>query len=158
MTKRPRFTSGAPGAFERGESRGRTASRYVLAAIMIGAGVLHFVIPKAYGRLIPPPLGPPRPWVLGSGVLEIASGALLAVPRTRRLGAWATAAMFVGVFPGNVYMALEGGLDDVDGFLGSATAAWLRLPLQIPLVLWALAHTRPAGRGRRSPARTRRRS
>lgn len=146
--KEPTFTSGAPGAFARRESRGRRASRYALAAVMVGAGVLHFVVPKAYGRLIPPFLGSARPWVLGSGIVEIAAGALLALPRTRRIGAWATVATFVGVFPGNVYMALEGGLDDVDGFLGSATAAWLRLPLQVPLVLWALAHTRPDRRRR----------
>lgn len=129
--------------------RGRARSRYALAAVMIAAGVLHFVAPQAYDPLIPPGLGPPRPWVLGSGAAEVAAGALLAAPRTRRAGAWAVVAVLVAVLPGNVQMALDGGYPGAGGLAGDPVAAWLRLPLQVPLVLWALSHTRD----RRAPAR-----
>jgi hypothetical protein len=44
----------------------------------------------------------------------------------------AAALLFVAVFPGNVYMALEPG--DVPRW-----AAVARLPLQVPLVLWAVS-------------------
>jgi uncharacterized membrane protein len=68
---------------------------------------------------------------------------LVAVPRTRRVGGWATAALFVVVFPANVQMALDSG--DASGWY--RTAVWARVPLQVPLVLWAAVL---AGRQRRT--------
>lgn len=121
------------------EAASDTASRLALAGLMIGAGTLHFVVPRAYDRMVPRALGRPRPWTLASGVAEITAGVLLAVPRTRRAGAWFTAALLVGVLPANVDAAVRGGMP-ARGWLGSATAAWLRLPLQIPLIWWALRH------------------
>src|SRR4051812_25854090 len=100
-----------------------------LSALLAGSGVLHFVAPKSYDRLIPPFLRPPRPWVYGSGVAEVMCAAALALPRTRRAGALASAALLVAVFPGNVWMAVEPG--PVPRWLAVA-----RLPLQTPLVLW----------------------
>jgi len=132
-------STGRLGSERRTESARRRASRLVLAVVMVSAGVLHFVAPRAYEPLIPPALGAARPWVLGSGVAEIAAGTLLAVPRTRRAGAWAVAAVFVGVFPGNVWMALEP--HPAGGLAANPVITWLRLPLQVPLILWALAHT-----------------
>jgi uncharacterized membrane protein len=109
----------------------RTSSPYLLAGLLVGAGALHFVRPEFYDGLIPPFLGAPRPWVYGSGVVELAVGAAVAVPRTREKGALAATALFVAVFPGNVYAAFEPG--ELPRW---ATIA--RLPLQVPLVLWAL--------------------
>ena len=76
-------------------------------------------------------LGDPRPWTYLSGLAELAVGAAVAVPRTRRWGGLAAAALFVAVFPGNLYMALEPG--EVPRWVALA-----RLPLQVPLVLWGL--------------------
>jgi uncharacterized membrane protein len=107
-------------------------SPYLLAALLVGAGATHFVRPELYDSLVPPLLpGSARAWVYGSGVAELAVGAAVAAPRTRRQGALAAAGLFVAVFPGNVYMAFEPG--DVPRW-----AALLRLPLQVPLVLWAV--------------------
>jgi uncharacterized membrane protein len=111
--------------------------------MMVGGGVLHFVAPRVYAPLIPDLLGDPRPWVLGSGVAELAAGVLLAVPRPRRAGALAVAAVLVAVWPGNVQMALDGGYQGASGPAGHPVVAWLRVPLQIPLILWALSHRRP---------------
>ncbi len=111
---------------------------------MIGAGALHFVIPSSYARIVPRVVGTDgaRALVLVSGAAEILVGVLLVVPRTRRLGAALTAGLLVAVFPANVQMALDGGIPG-EGFpLGSPVVAWLRLPLQIPLVWWALVHAR----------------
>ena len=118
-----------------------TASPYLLAAVVGGSGVLHFASPESYERLIPPLLGSPRPWVYASGVVELACAAALVVPRTRARGGLATAALLVAVFPGNVYMAIEPG--DVPRWLAIA-----RLPLQVPLVLWAVQVWRSARRRR----------
>ncbi len=107
------------------------ASPYALAALLAGAGITHFLNPGFYDGLIPPVLPAPRTWIYGSGVLELACAAAVAHPATRRQGAVAAAVLLVAVFPGNLYLALEPG--EVPRELALA-----RLPLQVPLVLWAL--------------------
>jgi uncharacterized membrane protein len=110
----------------------------LLAGFMTVAGLAHFVAPRAYEGLIPSMLGSPAAWVYGSGVAELACAAGLAVPRTRRRTAWATAALFVLVFPGNVTMALGSGGHSA----AYQSLAWARLPLQVPLVWWAVRAAR----------------
>ena len=78
-----------------------------LAALLGTSGVLHLRRPGIFRPLIPRTLGDPDPWVLGSGVAELACAAALLGPPTRRLGGWASAALLVGVFPGNVTMAVR---------------------------------------------------
>lgn len=108
-----------------------------LSGLLGVAGALHLVAPAPYDRLIPRRLGAPRPWVYGSGVAEIACAAALLAPRTRRLGALVSAALFVGVFPGNVTMAARTLRSSrASGRTKALTVA--RLPLQVPLVAWAL--------------------
>ena len=110
----------------------RTSSPYLLAALLAAAGTSHLLRPAWYDGLVPPVLpGPARAWTLVSGVVELAVAAAVTAPRTRRAGGLAAAALFVAVFPGNVWMALEpGGIP--------RWAAIARLPLQVPLVLWGL--------------------
>ncbi len=117
-----------------------------LCALMGSAGAMHFVAPTPYRCIVPAPLrGQAAGVVAVSGVCEVACAALLALPRTRRFGAWATAALFVAVFPANVQMALDSGHPDASAShpLNNAALAWLRLPLQLPLILWALSVRRP---------------
>lgn len=121
----------------------RTLSLLGLCVLMGGSGLLHLLAPAPYRSIIPSPLrGQAATLVTVSGVIEIICAALLIVPRTRRLGAYAIAALLVAVFPANIQMAL----DSKHGIAGILT--WLRLPLQIPLILWALSFLRaPDGRG-----------
>ncbi|MCW2615421.1 MAG: hypothetical protein JWN08_2415 [Frankiales bacterium] len=113
-------------------TRLRAASPYVLAAVLAGAGSLHLLRPELFDALVPPILPPcQRAWTYASGVAELAVATAVAVPATRQRGGLAAAALFLAVFPGNVYMAVEP--DDVPRW-----AALARLPLQVPLVLWGL--------------------
>jgi uncharacterized membrane protein len=116
-------------------------SRKGLAGFMLGAGVMHFVAPTFYEQLIPKPLGNRRAWVLGSGVVEMACGALVWNRRTSRLGAWLSLLTLIGVYPGNLKMAADAGVPTDPRSWG----AWIRLPLQVPMWVWAYRHTR--GRG-----------
>jgi uncharacterized membrane protein len=93
---------------------------------MAAAGLAHFAFPLPYQRIVPSLVGDPAFWVRWSGVAEVACAGLLINRRTRRFGALATIGVLVAVFPANVKMALDGGL-----------AAWVRLPLQAPLIVWA---------------------
>ena len=112
-------------------SRLRRASPYVLAAVLAGSGTLHLVRPEVFDALIPTFLPSPRAWTYVSGVAELAVAGAVALPRTRRRGGLAAAALLVAVFPGNLWMVVEPG--DVPRWIAVA-----RLPLQVPLVLWAL--------------------
>ncbi len=117
---------------------------WALAAFLLAAGLAHFAIPRQYQRIVPRALADPAFWVRWSGVAEIACAALVAHPRTRRKGAVLAIVLFVAVFPANVQMALDGGIPGQPFPWGSPVVAWLRLPLQAPLVAWAWTVARPA--------------
>ncbi len=119
----------------------RPPSAISLAAVLAGGAVAHAVVPEVFDEMIPERLpGPARAWTLASGAAELAVAAAVAAPRTRRTGGLAAAVLFVAVLPGNVTMALSWS----DRPPALRAAAWCRLPLQIPLVLWALAVRRQA--------------
>lgn len=129
----------------------------MLSAVLAAAGALHLVTPQPYDRLIPKALGAPRPWVHASGVAEVAIAAALLHPRTRPVAGWAAAALFVGVFPGNVTMATRA-LGSSRASTATKAATVARLPLQVPLVLWAVDVAQRAADGRRTQQDTSRRS
>ena len=108
-----------------------------IAALLAGSGVLHLARPEVYRALIPRPLGDPDPWILWSGVAELACAAGLAVPRTRRLAGLASAGLFVGVFPANVTMTVRA-VRSRRASPGYKAATVARLPLQVPLVTHSL--------------------
>ncbi|KMS89208.1 membrane protein [Streptomyces regensis] len=119
-------------------------SPLLLAGLLATAGVAHFVVPRQFDATVPRALpGSPRAWTYGSGAVELALAAGIAAPRTRALAAKAAAAFFVGVFPANVKMAV----DWRDRPAPLRAAALTRLPLQVPLVLWARGVAR-GGEGR----------
>ena len=128
----------------------RTVGRVALAAILLVAGVGHFVSHEAFLAQVPPWMPLPSVVVYASGVVELALGiALLVVVRHRALLGWVVAAFFVIIFPGNVWQFLEGrsafGLD-------SDAARLIRLFFQPILVVWALWCTRALTLWRRDRA------
>ncbi len=112
-----------------------------LAAIFfVGAGVMHFVKPEPYLKLMPPYIPWHEAMVKISGVFEILGGLGLLAPQTRRLAAWGLVALLVAVFPANVYMATNP-VETGTAALGAAIR-WGRLPLQALMILWVLWCTR----------------
>ena len=98
-------------------------------------------MPAQFDAIVPRALpGSARGWTYVSGVVELVCAVLVARPSTRRLGGWLTMALFIAVFPGNVQMAF----DWSDRAFLPRAASLLRLPLQIPLVLWARRVARDA--------------
>jgi uncharacterized membrane protein len=114
--------------------------RITLALLFSGAGVLHFVLPAAYVKIMPSYL--PDPWLLVyvTGVLEMLGGFGLLIPGTRRFSAWGLVILLVAVFPANITMAM-----DHSRFpMVPLWAALVRLPLQLPMIWWAWLYTRPS--------------
>ena len=111
------------------------AAAYRLGALLLGAGTTHFVLPKPYDSVVPAELpGSARFYTYASGVAELATGALLLVPRTRRTAGLAAAVLFVTVFPANVNMVRLWW----DKGWPMRAAAIARLPLQVPMIAQAL--------------------
>ncbi len=115
----------------------KTLFRYLLSAMMVATGILHFVSPDKFAKIVPEWLPAPRVLVLVSGFFEIAGGLGLLLKQTRILAAWGLAALFAAVFPANVNMALHKIYTDNPWIL------WGRLPFQGILVAWAYWFTRP---------------
>jgi uncharacterized membrane protein len=114
-----------------------------LAALLTFAGVGHFVRPEFFDEIVPRALpGSARTWTYLSGGAELACAVAVARPSTRRTGGLAAAVVFVGVFPANIQMAVDWRARPAN----EKAAAYGRLPLQIPLVLWALKVRRNASR------------
>ena len=108
---------------------------YRLAALLLGSGVAHFLIPRPYDAIVPAELpGSARFYTYASGVAELATGALLVATRTRRVGAVEAIALFVAVFPANVNLVRLWRNKPLPMRIG----ALARLPLQIPMITEAL--------------------
>lgn len=114
-----------------------------LAALLAVAGVAHFARPKIFDAIVPRVLpGRSRNYTYASGAAELAISGLVAHPKSRRFGAGLAALLFVAVFPANVQMAIDWRNETPLKRL----LAYGRLPLQVPLVLWALRVRRTAKR------------
>ena len=116
----------------------RRAAPFALAALFLGSGTLHLVRPSAFGSLLPDGMPAGDLVIAVSGVAELVCAVGL-LGRARWAGP-ASAILLVAVFPRNVAYAVR-----VTGDPASApwlvAAAWLRLPLQIPLI-WAALQAR----------------
>lgn len=111
---------------------------YAMALFYVFAGVMHFLKPKVYLKIVPAYLPFHLPLVYLSGVLEIFAGLLLLFPITRSVGAWLTILILIAVFPANVQMAISF-YQKRNRYLWLAIA---RLPLQFLLIWWAWIYTK----------------
>lgn len=107
----------------------------ILAYPLLVMGVLHFVAPKPFDAIIPDEIPvDKRTMTYASGAAELAIGGGLLWPRTRHWAAAAAAALFIAVFPANVNTVRL--WQNKPAWM--KTVAWLRLPLQIPMVVAAI--------------------
>lgn len=113
-------------------------SIYAMAIGYIFAGVMHFIFPKPYKRIMPPWLPYPLALVYISGICEIVFGLLLIPENTRSIAAWLIIALLIAIFPANIQMAINFRSRN-NPYLWMAIA---RLPLQALLIWWAWTYTK----------------
>ena len=119
-----------PGSTEDGSRQA-----YLMGAGLIATGILHFVTPKGFDSIIPDEIPvSKRALTYASGVAELAIGAGLLLPPSRRVSALAAALLFVAVFPANVNTVRV----FKDRPIGYRIAAIARLPLQVPMITTAV--------------------
>ncbi len=119
---------------------------YIMALFYIVAGIIHFVGPGFYMKILPPWLPFHAALVYISGSCEIFLGLLLFIPARRSLAAWGIIVLLVAVYPANIQMMLN-------YWHSHNPNLWItivRLPLQFVLIWWAWQYTKRMS-NRRAP-------
>ncbi len=107
-----------------------------MALLYILAGILHFVFPKMYQRIMPPWIPGKRAAVYFSGILEIILGGALFFSGSRTPALYGIVGLLLLFMPVHIHM-----LRDKHAGMGlPAWFLWLRLPLQGLLIYWALLY------------------
>ncbi len=112
-------------------------SLYLMSFLYVVAGILHFVRPQTYLRIMPPSIPAPLTMVYLSGVAEVVLGLALLLPSFRTWAAWGIILLLIAVFPANWYMATSGKFTSIPAWI-----LWARLPLQGVLIYWAYTFTK----------------
>ena len=114
----------------------RTIARWLMAGLLLVAGVGHLVNAGEFLAQVPPWLPYPDAIVAVSGVFEITMAVcLVALPGRRAQVGWIVAAFFIVVFPGNISQFIT----QTNAFgLDSDLSRGIRLLFQPVLVAWAL--------------------
>ena len=102
------------------------------------SGVVHMARPEVFASLIPPQLGSPRAWTYASGVAELACA--VGLWRREPWAPKATALVLTGVWVGNWWMAVRVTRSERKS-RAMKIATWVRVPLQVPMIRWALDST-----------------
>ena len=107
----------------------------VIIFIFLLSGSFHLINPGVFRALVPPILGTQNFWIISSGITEII--AAIGILTKQKWAPKFTAAVLFVIWVGNWWYAI-----DVTFNLESSwfliLGSWLRLPLQIPLIQWAL--------------------
>lgn len=115
----------------------KTILLYIMALAYILAGINHFWHPALYLKIIPHVLPMHNAVNIISGIAEIVIGILLFPKATRNFAAWSLVVLLIVIFPANIQMAVDYTRENHP----QKWISYLRLPLQIPLIWWALVYT-----------------
>ena len=113
---------------------GSSFSRTLTGLVFVVAGLLHFLSPATYEKIMPPYLPLHRGLVYLSGACEVLGGLGLLSRRSRPAAGVGLVLLLVAVLPANVQMLL-------DAHAAGKPAWWvallsIRLPLQLVLIAW----------------------
>ncbi len=103
----------------------------VVAALFLASGILHLTNPSAFLWLMPPWLPLKTELIVISGFMELA--AAIGLIFKLRWAPLLTVLTLLAVWPANWWFAI----DSLTSNPEIALIAWLRLPLQLPLLYWA---------------------
>lgn len=110
-------------------------SRYIIAAIFVLAGTLHFIKPGMYIRILPDYIPGHRLMVYLSGVAEILGGVGLHLDQTNTWAAWGIILLLIIFLTVHIDMPIEN-YRQQGGFSFYFVVLLLRLALQFVLIYW----------------------
>ena len=112
----------------------------VLTFLYISVGVNHFTNPNFFLAIMPPYIPYHNFMVYLSGTLEIVFALMMLFKKTRFYGCWGIILLLIAVFPANIYLYNS----EIPQKILSVTKleALIRLPYQLPLLLFAFWHSK----------------
>ena len=116
----------------------KSVALYLSVIGYVYVGLLHFIQPDFFLKIMPPYLPYHLPLVYASGFIEITLGVCLLFKKLRFFAGWGLILLLIAVYPANIYLAFN---ETPQIALGIAPfmASWVRLPLQfvfIGLAYW----------------------
>ncbi|WP_445664157.1 DoxX family protein [Fodinibius sp. AD559] len=109
--------------------------RYILAALFLLTGILHFVKPKVFASIMPDYIPYHLSMVYISGAAEILGGLAILFEKTQLWAGWGLILLLIAVFPANINMTVESvQKSGYTSLYSMVTVA--RLPLQFLLIYW----------------------
>lgn len=119
------------------EFRFAQAARIGMAAMLFVTGGAHFGFAKGMAMMLPEAVPFKMGVVYLTGILEIAAGIGLLIPKMAARTGWWLIAFFVCITPANIYAALHHVNLETAGYDGNGPAyLWFRLPLQLIFIAW----------------------
>ncbi len=118
---------------------GSNILRYLLVALFLLMGTMHFIMPEQYLAMMPSWLPAQLVLIYGSGLVEIALAVLLIPVKTRALAAKLIIAMLV-IFLFAIHIPQS--IDFYQTGNKNFVASLIRLPIQFLLIAWAWPFTK----------------
>ena len=109
--------------------------RYLIGSMFMVAGLLHFIKPAFYIKIMPEYIPWHKTMVYLSGVAEIAGGVGMLLPAVKYEAAIGLILLLIAVFPANIDMAVKA-VQKRGWFSLYSFLLIVRLPLQFLLMYW----------------------
>ena len=116
----------------------KSVALYLSVIGYVCVGLLHFIQPDFFLKIMPPYLPYHLPLVYASGFIEINLGFCLLFKKLRFFAGWGLILLLIAVYPANIYLAFNETPQIALG-ISPFMASWVRLPLQfvfIGLAYW----------------------
>ncbi|HCD52493.1 MAG TPA: hypothetical protein DEQ34_08600 [Balneolaceae bacterium] len=108
---------------------------YLIGGLFMFTGVMHFVKPRVFERIMPDYIPHHKAMVFWSGVFEVLGGIGIMIPFSRIFSAWGLIALLIAVFPANIDMFVKSVKRAPFLSLRTQITFW-RLPVQFWLIYW----------------------
>ena len=120
----------------------KSVALYLSVIGYIYVGLLHFIQPDFFLKIMPPYLPYHLPLVYASGFIEITLGFCLLFKKLRFFAGWGLILLLIAVYPANIYLAFNETPQIALG-ISPFIASWVRLPLQFVFIGLAYWFTKP---------------
>ncbi|KAB8126633.1 hypothetical protein F9U64_19485 [Gracilibacillus oryzae] len=120
--------------------------RTLYSLLLLCTGIMHFVCERNFLRMVPKILPFRRFIVLVSGIFEFIFSAFLWIRKGQEITGKLLALFMIAIFPANIYMAVNM-ISFKPDKKANPLLQWLRLPMQLPLIIAALKLGKRSNRG-----------
>ena len=120
----------------------KSVALYLSVIGYVYVGLLHFIQPDFFLKIMPLYLPYHLPLVYASGFIEITLGFCLLFKKLRFFAGWGLILLLIAVYPANIYLAFNETPQIALG-ISPFMASWVRLPLQFVFIGLAYWFTKP---------------